>query len=291
MCQSAGKPSQTGRRSAGRFLANSCSPATWSAFRQPARIKYEARVSTRKARQFVRPPHAIEKSRSLHRPRSQQHSSFAIKLTNNPIPDVANNLLNPVEVIGIGGGGNDYGGLPGIGHSRGPGGAGFFGVGGVAGKVVYVVDRSGSMTDSIMYVKHELKRSIGELRPNQRFFVVFYSSGPPQMMPVRRLLVATDVNKQRAYEFIDNIVPISQTAPDEALTEAFKLRPELIYLLTDGEFDKKTVAHIDRLNRGRKVIVNTIGFLYTNDVAERILMEIAGRNNGMYKFVGEGDLQ
>ena len=267
--------------------------ATWSAFRQPVKAEYEAEAYTKKARRFVRMPREIDKSRSPRRARSQQHSSFAFTLTNNPIPDVARNLMNPVEVIAVGGGGFEPGGIPGIGTFRGPGGPkrGFFKIYNVARKIVFVVDRSGSMTDSIMYVKHELKRSIGELRPNQQFFVIFYSSGPPQMMPVRRLLVATDVNKQRAYEFIDNIVPLSLTDPDEALAEAFKLKPELIYLLTDGEFDKKTVGHIDRLNRGRKVIVNTIGFLYTDGVAERILIEIASRNKGQYKYIGEDDLQ
>ena len=162
---------------------------------------------------------------------------------------------------------------------------------GVADKIVFVVDRSGSMTDSIMYVKHELKRSIGKLKRSQQFFVIFYSSGPPQMMPVRKLLPATEANKQLAYEFIDNIIPIHQTDPDEALTEAFKLNPDLIYLLTDGEFDKKTIGHIDGLNRGRKVTVNTICFLYDQPVAEGILMEIASRNNGKYKYVGEDDLE
>jgi len=165
----------------------------------------------------------------------------------------------------------------------------FFGVGGVASKIVFVVDRSGSMTDSIMYVKHELKRSIGALKPNQEFFVIFYSSGPPQMMPVRRLLPATEANKQTSYKFIDNIVPIGQTDPDEALSEAFKLKPKLIYLLTDGEFDKKTVGHISRLNRRKRVAVNTICFIYSNGQA--ILKEIANKNNGTYKYVGEDDLQ
>ncbi len=265
--------------------------ATWSAFTAPARIEYEIQARRRQARKFVRQRPEIDKSRSPRKVHSQDHSSFVFTMTSNPIPDVADNLMNAVDVIGVGGGGFEPGGIAGIGDSRGPGGADFFGVPGVAGKIVFVVDRSGSMTDSIMYVKHELKRSIGKLKPNQQFFVIFYSSGPPQMMPVRRLLWATEANRQMAYEFIDNIVPISQTDPDDALTEAFKLKPELIYLLTDGEFDKKTIGHIDRLNRGRKVTVNTICFLYDQPVAERILMEIAGRNNGEYKYVGQDDLE
>ncbi|NIA21841.1 MAG: VWA domain-containing protein, partial [Anaerolineaceae bacterium] len=264
--------------------------ATWSAFKQPAKVEYEAQAQTRKVKKFVRMRRDIQKSRSLLKVRDKDRSSFVFKMTNNPIPDVSNNRLNPVDVIGVGGGGFEYGGIAGFGTGRGGGGGtNFFGVAGVARKIVFVVDRSGSMTDSIMYVKHELKRSIGVLKPNQQFFVIFYSSGPPQMMPVRKLLWATEANKQSAYEFIDNIVPIGQTDPDEALSEAFKLKPELVYLLTDGEFDKKTVGHIDRLNRGHKVTVNTICFIYSN--GEAILMEIANKNDGTYKYVGEDDLQ
>jgi len=264
--------------------------ATWSAFKAPAKVEYEAHAATKEIKRFIRLRRDIEKSRTLRKKRSQDRSSFVFKMTNNPIPDVADNRMNPVDVIGVGGGGFEYGGIAGFGAGRGVGGGtNFFGVGGVAGKIVFVVDRSGSMTDSIMYVKYELKRSIGVLKPNQQFFVIFYSSGPPQMMPVRKLLPATEANKQSAYEFIDNIVPIGQTDPDEALTQGFRLNPELIYLLTDGEFDKKTVGHIDRLNGGKKVTVNTICFIYSN--GEAILMEIAGKNNGTYKYVGEDDLQ
>ncbi|MBN2584176.1 MAG: VWA domain-containing protein [Planctomycetes bacterium] len=263
--------------------------ATWSAFKQPAKVEYETQAVTKEVKKFIQPRRDLEKSRSLRKSHSEKTSSFVFKMTNNPIPDVSDNRLKAVEVIGVGGGGFETGGIAGFGTGRGVGGdAGFFGVGGVASKIVFVVDRSGSMTDSIMYVKHELKRSIGVLKPNQQFFVIFYSSGPPKMMPVRQLLPATEANKQAAYEFIDNIVPIGQTDPKDSLTEAFKLGPELIYLLTDGEFDKEIVGHIEKLNRGKQVTVNTICFIYSN--GEPILMEIANKNNGTYKYVGEDDL-
>ncbi|NIA14040.1 MAG: hypothetical protein GWP08_08160 [Nitrospiraceae bacterium] len=156
-------------------------------------------------------------------------------------------------------------------------------------KVVYVVDRSGSMTDSIMYVKYELRRSIRALKPEQQFYVVFYSTGPASGMPGGKLVPATDVNKLSAYEFIDSIVPIGQTDPSEALTTAFKARPDIICLLTDGEFDKKIVGLIDRLNRGKKVTVHTFCYIYTG--GEAILQQIAKNNGGVYKYIGEDDLE
>jgi uncharacterized protein with von Willebrand factor type A (vWA) domain len=207
-----------------------------------------------------------------------------------PVPDVASNNRDPVRVIGPGGGGADFGGFEGLGD--GPGGCGFWGVGGKrdqeARKIVFVVDRSGSMTDSIDYVKFELKRSIGELGEEKEFHVIFYSSGPPLEMPTRRLVNATDRNKQLAFEFIDGIIAQGETDPSKALERAFEVKPELIYLLTDGEFDKAIVGLVKKQNAGGQVTVHTIGFLYR--MGEQVLKQIAEENGGNYKFVSEKDL-
>ncbi len=265
---------------------------TWVMVKEPQDINYESEVVQDEPKKFIRKPRRkLEKSRTTRRPQTKRVSSFVFKKTDNPIPDVAANKLKPIEVIGVGGGGRNYGGMAGFGTGRGGGGGGsseFFGLGGVAGKIVYVVDRSGSMTDSIMYVKYELKRSIRMLKPNQQFYVVFYSSGPPVEMPSRRLVPATEPNKLAAYEFIDSIVPVGQTDPSKALERAFEVGPELIYLLTDGEFDKKIVNLIDKLNRGDKVTVHTLCFIYTG--GEPLLQQIAQANGGTYKYIGENDL-
>jgi hypothetical protein len=161
-----------------------------------------------------------------------------------------------------------------------------------ARKIVYVVDRSGSMTDSIEYVKAELKRSVRELGEEKEFHVIFSSSGPCVEMPTRRLVNATERNKQFAYEFIDGVIAQSETDPSDALRRAFAVRPEVVYLLTDGEFDRAIVDLVRSLNTGGKVRVNTIGFLYTQPgtSAETVLKQIAAENGGNYKFVSERDL-
>jgi len=158
----------------------------------------------------------------------------------------------------------------------------------MARKIVYIVDRSGSMTDSIDYVKYELKRSISELMEEKEFHVIFYSSGPLVEMSTRRLVHATERNKQLAFEFINGVASQGETDPSKALERAFACQPELIYLLTDGEFDKVIVGLVKRLNGGGKVTVHTIGFLYRT--GEAVLEQIAKENNGQYKFVSEADL-
>jgi hypothetical protein len=167
----------------------------------------------------------------------------------------------------------------------------FFGVPikpGRGGKIVYVVDRSGSMSDSLDFVKYELKRSIGELTEAREFHVIFYSSGPPVEISTRRLVAATDRNKQMAFEFIDGVIAQGETDPSRALELAFECKPEFICLLTDGEFDRSVADLVKRLNAGGQVTVHTIGFLYRT--GEAILKAIAEQSNGQYKFVSEADL-
>ena len=155
-------------------------------------------------------------------------------------------------------------------------------------KVVYVVDKSGSMTDSIDFVKYALKRSIGDLAETAEFHVIFFSSDPLVEMSARRLVSATSANKELAYQFIDGITPQGETLPATAIERAFACQPDVIFILTDGEFDKAIVDLVKRLNTGGKVAVNTIGFIYKS--GEPVLRQIAEANKGKYYFVAETDL-
>lgn len=255
--------------------------------------KKKEKSKNKEASRSRRPGQGGEASRGKLKP---QISGLLRQFTTNPFPDVASNNLNEVQVIGVGAGGKQIGGFEGLGtgsgRGTGTGGGGFFGAGGddegEANKIVYIVDRSGSMTDSIDYVKYELKRSIRELGPEKQFHIIFFSSGPALEMPARRLVSATEPNKAKAFEFVDGIIAQGETDPDEAIKRAFAVGAELIYLLTDGEFDKSVVDTIKTLNKGGKVTIHTIGFIYKD--GEKILKDIASQNNGNYKFVSEADL-
>ena len=63
---------------------------------------------------------------------------------------------------------------------------------GQARTVVFISDCSGSMTDSIDFMKYELKRCIDRLRPEDKFDVLFMSSGPPREshLPFRNAWIA-----------------------------------------------------------------------------------------------------
>ena len=262
----------------------------WQSYAVQPPFEYKSAVVAQTQKKTVKRPRPQNKMQDDEASRGKMvpRPSSLVRHMENPFPDVASNKMEVLEVIGVGGGGKEFGGFEGLGTGSGRG-SGFFGAGGdEARKIVYVVDRSGSMTDSIDYVKFELKRSIGELGEEKEFHIVFYSSGPPVEMPTRRLVNATDRNKQLAFEFIDGIIPQGETDPSKALERAFDVKPELVYLLTDGEFDKAIVGLVKQRNTGGQVTVHTIGFLYR--MGEQVLKQIAEENGGNYKFVSEKDL-
>ena len=179
----------------------------------------------------------------------------------------------------------------------------FFGTAsGAARKILYVVDGSGSMTDYFDCAKYELKRSISRLDEGKEFHVIFFSSGTPVEMRARGLVPATARNKQAALEFVDGMVAQGETDPSEALERAFVCKPDLIYLLSDDEFEDGVVHLVGRLNAGRKVTVHTFGFIWKNakrfersdgvvfKTVEKAMRQIAEQNGGMYKFVSHEDL-
>ena len=138
----------------------------------------------------------------------------------------------------------------------------FFGTGGNARKICFVVDRSGSMLDSFDFVKRELKQSIRDLQPVQSFHVMFFSAGEPLEYPAKRLVSATVQNKEKVYKWIDNVVNQGQTNPEKALMRAIKLKPELVYFLTDGDFDRKIIFTLRRVNEDKRVKINAIAFVH-----------------------------
>ena len=158
-----------------------------------------------------------------------------------------------------------------------------------AQRVVYLLDRSGSMTDTIDYVRQEMKRSIKTLRGDQEFQVIAMSSGPALSIVPRGLRMATPVNKEKACEFLDGIIADGETDPTEAFKEALALKPDAIFFLTDGECDRSLFAHVRRWNPGGKVAIHCIQFLYKD--GEALLKQLAAENHGKYKFVSEDDLK
>ena len=204
------------------------------------------------------------------------------------------------DIIGIGpggglGAGSGTGGGPGRRSLAGGGPVGSLwgvGEGQRAESIVYVLDRSGSMSDTFDLLRKELMRALGTLEPDQMFNVIWFSEGKAtELAP--RLLKATTENKRDAFEAIKRIVPSGQTEPMDAIRKGFGYRPDVMFLLSDGDFGEdndKVIKLIKEKNPRRSTTVNTILFVYdTSGGGDKVLRAIAQANNGTFKHVTEQD--
>lgn len=169
------------------------------------------------------------------------------------------------------------------GGGKGRGGASFFGLEAKGGKFVYVVDRSGSMRgQSLVAAKGELTRSIMSLGERVEFFVFFYNTDPTPM-PGSDLVKATDSNVTDALNWIEGVSAGGGTDPTSTMKLALSLKPDAIWLLSDGQFDAKSAEIIADENPGGRVTIHTIAFF--SRAGEAILRKIANENGGQYRFV------
>ncbi len=195
---------------------------------------------------------------------------------------------------GDGGEGGGSGGGRGSGRGLGTGlGAGFFGSKGKGKSFVYIVDASGSMMGSrFSKVKTELVQSINKLTEQQKFFIFFFNDRTIPMFdpkPAKGMIAANKNNKQRASAWVRKHEPKSLTNPTLALRQALEMKPEVIFLLTDGELDdgvndiSAAVRQMIRDNNKSNVIIHTIAF--ENEDATTTLEAIAKENNGTFRLV------
>jgi hypothetical protein len=174
------------------------------------------------------------------------------------------------------------------GGGTGAGGASFFGLGGRGRKFVFVVDRSGSMAGlKLDAAKAELIRAVRALERGAMFHTIFFNT-VPAAMPPEELVRATEANKRRHFAWVSGIAAGGQTNPTSAMKLALSLKPDVIWLLSDGIFHGYAATAIQKANPRRKVQVHTIAF-YSRQ-GEAILQRIAEENRGRYRFVSPASI-
>ena len=215
----------------------------------------------------------------------------------------------------IGSGGGQGGGNPGgspfgsvVGHGDGPfRNPGLYGTGGGNVKrVVYVIDASGSLLDSLPFVLVELRRSISQLGDSQFFSVIFFQDEHVlEVPPINTLKPATSENKNKAVEWMSpeagNVVTAGTTRPVEAITRALSLKPELVFILSDNitgsgryEVDQKVLLTQIKAANKNHAKINCIQFLVPDRLLQygfkSTLELIAEQSGGIYRFVPAKEL-
>ncbi|TWT65235.1 hypothetical protein [Allorhodopirellula solitaria] len=174
----------------------------------------------------------------------------------------------------------------------------FCGVEGGGNHFVYLVDSSGSMGDAFLSARRALLDSIDMLSPEQRFYVIFFDAECDYMRISRadqdepRSVYASPSNKQRLRSWAMRVEMDRGKAPYEPLEYALQdLKPDVIFLLSDGEFPQRIESLLQTENRVANLfgeikpvsIIHTIS--YHSREGESRMRRIAESNFGQYRHV------
>ncbi len=178
-------------------------------------------------------------------------------------------------------------------RSLGNGDATFFTINDEGKRIVFVIDRSGSMIHdrAMAFAKQQLIRSLNGLTENHQLQVIFYNesatvltidNGSPQ-----QLIRATPRNLEKVKQKISSIRPDGGTKHIAALRPALRLRPDAIYFLTDAgtELDRIEFNEIRLLNKG-KTRIHCIEFGKGANLAgdAGFLKRLAAMTGGSYYY-------
>lgn len=158
----------------------------------------------------------------------------------------------------------------------------FLGAEGKGNRLVFVIDKSGSMSGArFQAARTALTQTLRTLPPETHFMIYFFDTNA-EPMPVPEMLPATPANIDYAVKWVDARAIGGGTDPNTALRFAFGLRPDTIWLLSDGEFPDPR-AMLRQFNPQRAVRINAIAFQDPSGAAQ--LKSIADENGGVYHFV------
>jgi len=243
-------------------------------------------------------------------------SAAAIQPTPNPFPD----SQQPPAVVGgpklpegrgplVGAAPAAGGGLPSAGTLAQGGGQGgplgrgqnydgqtqVFGVQGQGSRFVYVFDRSGSMSGyegrPLAAAKRELLASLQSLKGVHQFQIVFYNQQPRVMSLVAdqapQMVFANDEAQRQAERFIGSIVADGGTDHVLALQVALKMRPDVIFFLTDADEPRLSRSDLDRIGRfNYGTVINAIEFgAGPKSGGKNFLQQLAEENAGQHGYV------
>ncbi len=158
--------------------------------------------------------------------------------------------------------------------------------------VVFVVDRSGSMSgDKIEQAKGALRFVLNNLHAGDLFNIVAYDSAVELFRP--ELQKFDDATRAAALGFVDGLFAGGATNIDAALTSALgqlvdSARPNYVIFLTDGlptEGEQNESRIVVQSESSNKVRARVFPFGVGYDVNSRLLDKLARANHGQTSFV------
>ena len=156
---------------------------------------------------------------------------------------------------------------------------------------VFVIDRSKSMggqgLNALAAAGKQLDLAIGELLQNHRFQVIAYHD-KPVFFPDRAMAKAIPENRQRVRTFFSGLVAFGATDHELAVLAGLRVKPDVLFLLTDGGSPDLTRVQLDRIRQrsGGLTAIHCIqfGFGPLQD-AMPFMRKLAMENRGQFHYV------
>jgi len=191
---------------------------------------------------------------------------------------------------------SEYNGAPSGGANRASDGNGayFFGTYASGQRFVFIIDSSRSMLEGRRWAtaRRELVRALQSLSPDQEFFVIgFDSTAKPmfgQFPPNSKFLHPTESNIDRLNRWVGTILHGGATLPASSIGIALRMKPDAIFLLSDGEIQDTTIQDLRVYNRrmnskGTPEAIIPIHTVLLHSMAGLMTLQtIADENDGVF---------
>jgi hypothetical protein len=173
----------------------------------------------------------------------------------------------------------------------------FFGLEAAGQRIVYVCDRSASMTDPdgvpLADAKRELLASIEALGESRQFHLIFYNERQSMFEPPAgrgRPMFADEATLREVRRFVEGTTAAGGTRHADALAAALRLAPDVVFLLTDADAAHDlSVGELDRLS-GRLGATRVMVVQFGAGEGRRSprLARLATMSGGVYRVVEPG---
>lgn len=190
----------------------------------------------------------------------------------------------------------------------------FMGVQSTGSSVVFVVDVSGSMISGEKSVKtyevleKEVVKFIQSLDERSAFGIVVFSKDAKSFK--QHLVRASREEKERGINFLKKMTPETYRDPradeeekafhhgtraDRGLAEAFEMKPDVVFFVSDGEPTGATTGQIlkqveqSQAGATKKTSINAVAYLA--DSGQKFMRELAEKNGGTFREVNPRDVK
>jgi len=173
----------------------------------------------------------------------------------------------------------------------------FFGLEATGQRIVYLCDRSASMSEPdgtpLATAKRELLASLEGLGDSRQFHLIFYNERQSVFEPPGgrgRPMFADEATLREVRRFIEGTTAAGGTRHAEAVAAALRLAPDVVFLLTDADAAHDlSEAEFERLS-GRLGATRVMVIQFGGGEARRSprLARLAATSGGIYRVVEPG---